>query len=446
MNKQELVEMVRRSGVVGAGGAGFPTHVKLASAPEWIIVNGAECEPLLRVDQQLLRTQMPVLRAGIQALKVALDPHTVSIAVKAKHAALIAEMKKSGWPPYVRIVELDDYYPAGDELLLVREVTGRTVGEGGIPLEVGVVVINVETLYNVARALDNAPVTEKFVTVAGAVREPRTVRVPLGVPVGELVAMAGGATEKDVVLIDGGPMMGRLIEDPSQPVAKTTKGVLVLPAGLGLVRKRLAPWAGVRLRASQCEMCRACTDMCPRYLLGHSVAPHLVMRSYVFGDGAVTAASVMGALLCVECGVCENYACPTDIFPRRVMAAAKAALLTSGARWRKDSGREPRPREFREERRVPSKRLIARLGLAPYDVPAPLAKTDRVWKKVVLPLKPPFGAVCLPVVKAGDLVHKGDLVGEIDGDRPGSRIHASIGGRVTYVDATRVVIESGVIG
>ena len=437
----DLVRLVQAAGVVGAGGAGFPTHVKLGARVEVVIVNGAECEPLLRVDQQLLLLEAQALRRGLAAVVEHLRPRAVYLAVKTKHREVLRTWEELLPPLGGRVWGLADFYPAGDEQVLVYEVTGRGVPPAGIPPEVGVLVMNVETLYNVSRALEGQPVTHKFVTVAGAVAAPKTVRVPVGTSYAELLALAGGPVCQEFVCLDGGPMMGRPVADLGLPVTKATKALVVLPVGARAARPALTPREAVWRRSrNACEICRMCTDLCPRYLLGHPLEVHRIMRAYAYGGERVDAEAHLAALLCVECGVCEHFACPVGIFPRTVAAEVKRRLLAAGVRYprgRTGAG----VRRYREGRLVPTSRLVRRLGLEPWDRPAPLDPVAVPAARVRVPLRPPFGAACRPVVQVGARVRAGDPVGEVPEGALGARAHASIAGLVTaltpdYVEIT----------
>ncbi len=216
---------------------------------------------------------------------------------------------------------LDDFYPAGDEHVLVHEVTGRVVPEAGLPIAVGVLVQNVETLRNLARAREGW----RWWNVSSpwpARSEPLRVRAPSAAA--ELaIAAAGGPTVGDFRVIDGGPMMGRVLADLSAPVTKTTSGLLVLPAGHNVVAGKAADPARLRrISAIACCQCTLCTELCPRYLLGHGLHPHKLMRS-LNAPGPEAEALQREALLCSECGVCEKFACPMLISPREVNGQLK---------------------------------------------------------------------------------------------------------------------------
>ena len=208
----EIVEKVRMAGVVGAGGAGFPTQVKINASVDIVIANGAECEPLLRAHQLIMASESEKIILGLQAVMLSTGAKSAFIGLKQKYYSAVrnlqAAIDRTG-DSRIKLYFLPDFYPAGDEHALLHEVTGRIVPEGGIPLNVGVVVINVETLINVAQAMIGVPVTEKYLTVTGAVRRPITLKVPLGMKVAELIALAGGANVAEYRLVDGGPMMGK---------------------------------------------------------------------------------------------------------------------------------------------------------------------------------------------------------------------------------------------
>ncbi|NPV69143.1 MAG: electron transport complex protein RnfC [Firmicutes bacterium] len=422
--------MARLFGVVGAGGAGFPTHVKLDTQVEYVVVNGAECEPLLEVDQALLISDSPRLAAVLEEVRQAVGAREARIAIKARHREAVATAQAAAASyPGLSLVPLGDFYPAGDEFVLVYETTGRLVPQGGIPLQVKVVVLNVETLWNLAEARAGRPVTHKWVTVTGAVTSPGTFRVPLGVSTAEMIALAGGTTVSDFAVLNGGSMMGRLVETLNEPVTKTTKGLVVLPATSPVVRVRAQPLAAILRQArAACCQCQECTDLCPRHLLGHELSPHKVMLAASYA-GSPVAALVTAAFLCSECGVCDLYACPMGLSPRRVSQALKEELTRQGVK-NPHKGVPAGPHPWRPYRRVPLTRLLPRLGLKPYELPAPVREADVSPERVVLPLRQHMGAPAEPVVKVGDKVEAGQLLAETPAGKIGSRLFASISGYV----------------
>ncbi|HEY3352884.1 MAG TPA: 4Fe-4S dicluster domain-containing protein [Polyangia bacterium] len=440
-----IVDRVRAAGIVGAGGAGFPTHVKLGATADTVIANGAECEPLLRCDKAVLKERTADVLLGLGALAEAVGARRLVLALKGHYADLVAHVRRvaAELAPVVAIVPLDNYYPAGDEQVLVHEVTGRVVPEGGIPLNVGVVVDNVITLMQVAEAVrDGRPVTRRPLTVAGAVPRALTLAPPLGAPMRLAVELCGGATVPDWVLLEGGPMMGRLVTDPDEPITKRTSGLIVLPREHALVQRRQATLEReVRLARVVCCQCRMCTDLCPRRNLGHALQPHLAMRALKH-EGVVEAPPehVTAAFLCCLCGACETYACPLGLSPRRVYGSLRAELAKAGHKnphTRKDLV----PDELQQLRRIPLPRLIARLGLTEYvDAPHAVDLRPIAAPRVRLRLGEHTGAPARPVVAVGQAVRAGDLVAEIPEGKLGARYHASIDGTVVAVDPTEVQI------
>jgi Na+-translocating ferredoxin:NAD+ oxidoreductase RnfC subunit len=323
--------------------------------------------------------------------------------------------------------------------VLVHEALGRTVPERGIPLQVGAVVSNVETLYNVALAEEGKAVTHRYLTVAGEVARPMLVRVPVGTLVADVLAFAGGPVIDDFRVVDGGPMMGRVLPDTNRPVTKTTGGLIVLPSNHAVVAgKVMDPAKARRLTASLCCQCSLCTDVCPRGLLGHSLHPHKLMRTLNLPP--VSNEIAREALLCSECGVCEKLACPMLLSPLEVNAQLKKTLLQAGVQWT-GAGGEPAARPFRSERSVPTKRLLQRLGLTKYDVHPLFAGTLRPTLTRI-PLSLHIGAPANCVVRPGDRLKTGDLIGDIPPGAMGAKVHAGIDGVVETVADGLVTIRA----
>lgn len=440
--RRSPLELLAQSGTVGAGGAGFPTHVKLAKPAEVLIANAAECEPMLYSNQELLKRDAPRVIAGLLAAAEMVSPNRVVLAIKGKYKDAIAAVQdalaRAGDPP-VEIFTLRDYYPAGDEHAIVQTVTGRVVPEGGLPLDVGVVVQNVETLANLAAALEGTPVTEKWVTVTGAVRQAQTLRVPIGTPLALLVEAAGGATVPGWAIVEGGPMMGRVVTDPSQPVTKTTGGLIVLPSDHPLVaRPQLDISAEIKRARTSCIRCTQCTELCPRYLGGHDLRPHQIMQSLALFP--ISDSVYDQAWLCSECGLCEAFSCPMGLSPRRVLGSLKLQFGAAGRRY-PGAPKSLQVRTAATDRRVPGKRLLQRLGLDPYDRPAPFQELALPVRSVRLLLRQHVGVAAEPCVRPGDQAVKGQLVAEVPAGKLGAPVHASISGIVTEVTSEWIAIE-----
>src|SRR6185312_13580210 len=193
-----LSSKLREYGVVGAGGAGFPTYVKAQSKVEYVIANGAECEPLIHKDAELMKHFPAEIVAGMGLMLEATGARTGKFGVKTKNAEAVEALKRHIQDERMEFTLLGDFYPSGDEYELVYTATGRLIPPAGIPLQVGCVVNNVETLYNVDQAMQGAPVTRKFLSVCGAVKEPKSFWVPIGTSFRDLISLAGGATVADL--------------------------------------------------------------------------------------------------------------------------------------------------------------------------------------------------------------------------------------------------------
>ena len=441
----EFARRLREAGVVGAGGAGFPSYVKAASRADTVIVNGAECEPLLHKDEQLMEHHADEMLDGLSRLMASAGAARGVIAVKEKHPELIAKLEKAvKGLPGVEVKKLRDVYPAGDEYCLVYEVTGRLIPPGGIPIQVGAVVNNVETVINMSRAA-SGPVVDTYFTVAGAVRTPLTVKVPVGTSYAEALALAGGATTPEYGALDGGAMMGKVLSDFSKPATKTSGGLIVLPRTHALIQRKGADRAqDERVGKSACDQCSLCTELCPRYLLGYDIQPHKVMRGLLFSQADRKTWNEW-ALLCCECQLCTLYSCPENLAPGKVCQSAKRDLAEVKIGWKESRlnvGRAPKAHPVREYRLVPTKQLIARLGLAGYVAEAPLLDGDYRPARVSIPLKQHVGAPATAVVKTGQRVRRGEKLGDVPEGALGVPVHASIDGVVGAVtDAVEILAE-----
>lgn len=439
--REEIIKQIKAAGVVGAGGAGFPTHVKVNAQAEHVIVNGAECEPLLRVDQQLMATMAEKMVKGLEAVMQSVGASLGTIALKGKYHDAIDALEKAIHGKAIRLFILGDFYPAGDEHVTVYEVTGKIIPEGGIPLKVGCVVNNAETLINVADALDGCPVTDTYLTVTGEVPKPITLKLPIGTSITEVLALAGQTNMQGKLLVEGGPMMGKVVEDFSQPITKTTKGLIVLSVNHPMIKTRNMSLAHIiKQSKAGCIQCMRCTDLCPRHMLGHNLSPHKIMRglNYMEGDQEV----MKMAFSCTECGACE-YACNMMLLsPRRVNALLKQELAKKGIK-----ASPPQKQEVvapsREFMKIPVKRLISSLGLAPYNVAAPLVELDYAPQKVSIPLKQHIGAPAQPLVEIGQKVERGALIGAIPEGAMGANVHASISGTVREISQCIVIEADG---
>ena len=320
----------------------------------------------------------------------------------------------------------------GDELLLVREVTGKTVQPGKLPISVGAIVNNVETVYNLYRAMNGKALTHKYVTVAGEVAEPKTVLVPIGTKISDLVALAGGATVDDPAYLVGGPMMGN-IENGLGPVTKTTNAVILLPQNHTVVMERkMKPSIMLRRAMSACCQCHSCTDLCSRNIAGYPIEPHMIMRILSNG-GKGDLKAILGSFSCSGCGLCEAYACPQSLSPRLLINELKAKAREMNIKPSQDTMATDGVKD-EKLRRVSAARLTSRLGLNKYDVHAPISDEKINVKRVRIPLDRYIGAPAKATVKVGDTVTCGEVIGAYSAAALSVNVHASIDGKVTIVN------------
>lgn len=437
---QTIRERVRAAGVVGAGGAGFPDHVKLQAQVDTFLVNAAECEPMLKVDQQLMAVQAERLIRGVQYAMTATGASAGIIALKEKYQKAINALTPL-LPTGIRLHILPDVYPAGDEVLTIWMATGRRVPPAALPVSVGVVVNNVQTVLNIARAVEQQyPVTRRTLTVNGAVASPITLTVPIGMSLRDVLALAGGATVDDPGFINGGPMMGGLITSLDTPVSKTTGGLLVLPKSHALIQRRMQDERTVlSVAKTVCEQCRLCTDLCPRHLIGHELSPHLLVRAVNYQQAA-TPQLLLTALTCSECNVCESVACPVGISPMRINRMLKRELRALNHRYEGPLNPED---EMAKYRLIPVKRLITKLGLSDWYHDAPLAETDYSTDKTTLLLRQHIGASAIPCVEQGEHVVRGQCVADVPSGALGAPVHASIDGIVSEITEQSITVIRG---
>lgn len=430
-----LLDMIKDAGVIGAGGAGFPTHVKLSSKAEYILLNGAECEPLLRVDQQLMEFFPEEILKGFEEARKLVEAKEGIIGVKGKHKKVIhllrEKIKELKFEDFIRVSELPDIYPAGDEQVLVYELTKRIVPEGGIPIQVGCVVLNSETALNVYNASLGQPVIYKYITIAGDIPNPITVKVPVGTPIIEVLKLSGIEDFNDFKVIDGGPMMGPVMKGLRGAVTKKNKGFIILKNTHPLIRKKSVTMESAkRVNKTSCEQCRMCTDMCPRFLLGHNTQPHKMMRAISYNLNNLE--ELKNSYLCCQCNLCELFSCPAGLYPKSANIYFKQKLIEQNIKLN-NIQKDYNVRNSREFRLVPSTRLIVRLGLKAFDKKAPMKEVTINSDIVKILTVQHVGAPCIPCVEVGDHVEKGQVVGSIPEKSLGATIHASIEGVITEI-------------
>ncbi len=324
LSPDDLRAAIREKGLVGMGGAAFPTHVKLSppkgKAIDTLIINGAECEPYLTADYRLMVEEPEKVIGGMEIMVAILGVERVFIAIEAnKPEAIDTMMKTLGEEPHVEVVTLEVKYPQGAEKQLIKTLVNREVpSSGGLPMDVGVLVQNVGTAAAVDEAVRRGiPLIERVVTVTGeGIQDPKNLRVRIGTPIRDLLEACGGFAARPGKLILGGPMMGLNQYTTDVPVIKGTSGVLVLP--------------DVQVNVEEprnCIRCGTCVSVCPMNLLPN-VLGALATR------GLFDEAEKNYLLECIECGSCA-YACPARIPLVHLIRYAKGEVLAKRSKPRK---------------------------------------------------------------------------------------------------------------
>ncbi len=433
----DIKNLMKECGIVGAGGAGFPSYAKLADGADTLVVNGSECEPLLYTDYMILKREMPLVLEGVRAVVEYCKISRAFLSVK-EHTAKRLSLSDGQLLSYgVRVKVLPNVYPIGDEVSLIYQTTGRVVRPGNLPISSGCVVFNVETMFNLGRAIRYGEgVSRKWLTVGGDIPTPTVVRVPVGTSVSELLCRLGITVDEGHTVIDGGPSMGKIINPEMAVVTRTTKGILILPSDVRAVESKLINESSATARAqTACCQCTRCTDMCPRHLLGYPLEPHKMVRT-AMGAATFRPELVKTATLCCGCGICESLACSQGISPRAVISNYKALLGKNKIKY--ISSTEVFATPEREYRMIPSDRWAATLGVKRFDKDATWGGELDGFERVSIPLGRFIGAPAVPSVKDGDIVDALDNVGI---SAPGLSVNAvaSMSGRVTVGDGAVII-------
>ena len=443
MTFEELQKIVYDAGIVGAGGAGFPTHRKFSDKVKQIVVNAAECEPLMMVDHHILEKHLQALVDTLNLLVDTLGADEAIIGIKGKNMHLLdAKIVASLKGTKIKIKEIPDIYPAGDEVVLTYETTGKIIPEGAIPVMVGVMVINVETVYNIHKAVtENAPVTEKYITIGGDTKEDITVKAPIGIKISELLAAAGYTNLEDKEVINGGPMMGKLVDIENDVVTKTTKGLLIFPKTHSIIQRKKMPISMTLKRASAaCCNCTMCSDMCPRNLLGYDIQVHKTVRAASHSEVNDSEAFLQSALCC-GCGVCTVIGCQQMLDPQKISMEIKGSLGKHGLKRQNNKAPE-KVRDIRASRLVSSAVLIDKLGIRKYVKDKVERRNVKFAPKTVyIELKQHVGKPASAMVKTGDKVKIGDVVARTAYEDLGTTMHASINGKINAVTDRFIIIE-----
>jgi len=298
--REEILQKILEGGIVGMGGATFPSHIKLniprGKKADVLIINGVECEPYLTSDHRLMLEKSEELIIGIKILMKALGVERAIVGIENNKTDAISKLADlTNADSSISIAPLKVQYPQGGEKQLIKALIDREVPSGGLPIDVGTVVHNVGTTYAVYEAVQkNKPLIERIVTVTGkSIKNPSNLLVRIGTPVSDLIEAAGGLPDDTGKVISGGPMMGKAIDDLSIPVTKGTSGILILPEQ-----------ESVRNKSKVCIRCSKCISVCPMGL-----EPFYLMT--VTQRGNYEEAEENRILDCIECGSCA-YICPSN--------------------------------------------------------------------------------------------------------------------------------------
>lgn len=301
LNAKEIIEKIKAAGLVGMGGAAFPTYVKLMPPPgkvaEYLIINGVECEPYLTSDHRLMLEKAPEILVGTQILMKALNVSKAIIGIEANKPDAINHLSKLAQSyPGITVQPLKVQYPQGGEKQLIKATVNREVPSGKLPIEVGCVVQNVGTAFAVYEAVQkNKPLVDRVVTVTGkAVKKPSNFHVRIGTPIQQLIDAAEGLPEDTGKIIGGGPMMGKALTSLEVPVVKGSSGIL-------LMKKEDAS----RKTEGACIRCSKCTYVCPMGL-----EPFLLSKAAKLAKYDIVEKEMV--MDCIECGSCQ-YTCPASI-------------------------------------------------------------------------------------------------------------------------------------
>ncbi len=438
----DLKKILQDSGIVGAGGAGFPAYGKLADGATVLIVNAVECEPLLYTSYTLLQERMQDIVIGMRAVMEFAGIPTGLICVKGYRAERLGYADGQELAEGVKIKYVPNVYPMGDEINLIYTATGRLVKPGNLPISQGVIVYNTETMYNIGLVVQyGQPVTKTYLTLTGDIPEAFCIKVPIGMRIGEVLNIMNITVPEHHVVMDGGPSMGVIVNPAIDVVKKTTSGLLILPDNIPAVRnKRRTVEENFRIASSVCCQCTRCTDMCPRHLLGYPIEPHKMVRASITAAQA-TPELIQTANLCCGCDVCGTFACCQDISPMQVIKEFKSILAKNRIRYTAGPNDEFTADPDRDYRMLSGIKWKEMLGVAAFDKYPTYVPDKLVAKYVEVPMSQHIGSPSTPCVAVGDTVEENQQV-SIPGEGLSVPHFAPITGRVTYVDAKKIVIQA----
>lgn len=313
LTAEEIVNMVKDAGIVGMGGATFPTHVKLApkSQIDTVVINGAECEPYITSDHRVMLEHPKCILTGIKAVMKAVGAQNTFVGIESNKPDAIAKLIEIfGECENINVVPVLAKYPQGSEKQMINAITGRQVPSGGLPSDVGVVVLNIDTVWAIADVINKGlPLIYRIVTLSGgAVKQPKNYLVRLGTPVKDIIETAGGFSQEPAKIILGGPMMGNAVYSTDVPIIKGTGAIIAL------TEKEIKS-----TEPTVCIRCAKCVDACPMHL------QPLMLRAYSIKND-YEKLKKFHILDCMECGACA-YICPGRQNPVQYIRNAKPKVM-----------------------------------------------------------------------------------------------------------------------
>ena len=439
----DLKQLLKDNGVVGAGGAGFPSYCKLAEGADTLLINAVECEPLLYTSYTLMQERIRDIIIGMRAVMEYANIPRGLLAVKDYRAKKLGYSDGQELAPGVFIKYIPNVYPMGDEINLIYTATGRVVPPGQLPITRGVIVFNTETIYNIGLVVQfNQPVTKTYLTISGDTDKAYCVKVPVGMKIAEVLKIMNVKVPDTHVVIDGGPSMGTVVNLATDVVKKPCSGLLILPKTIPAVANKLRTKEDNFRRASSvCCQCNRCTDMCPRHLLGYPLEPHKMVRS-TLSAAMADPELIKTATMCCGCDICSTLACCQEISPMQIIKEYKGILAKNRMKYVADPNEQFTPSPDRQARMVSAGKWKEVLGVAKYDKFPPIYVEEKLKAtEVFVPMSQHIGAPAIPVVAVGDVVEENQMIAKA---AEGLSVphFAPISGRVTYVDAKTIVIHA----
>lgn len=313
---KNIVETIKNNGIVGMGGAGFPTDVKFLfkehQQMETLIVNAAECEPFVTADRRIIIEELNAFLEGIRLILTSCSIKQCVIAIERSSEEAIQKLKEKIDNQHIKLAILPNHYPQGGEKIVIKAVLGKELPVGKLPIDLNVGIINVSTVLAMFHAFtENHPLIDRVITVSGTpIKHPQNLRVRIGTPIEHVIEACGGFIDSPMKLINGGPMMGKLIQDLNEPVTKTTSLILALTKEEANIPEE-----------QNCIRCSECVNACPVNL-----QPISISNAYRVGD--IEETKRLGVLNCIDCGAC-SYICPSKIDILGDIRAAKQKVLES---------------------------------------------------------------------------------------------------------------------